>query len=869
MSDWQRVKAVFEDLVDLPATERSVALERAAGGDVGLRASVEALLSAHERAGVFLDAPTLDAAAGRSPAPETGAAIGRIGPYEPLEVIGEGGFGTVYRARQDEPVRRVVALKVIKPGMDTREVIARFDGERQALALMDHPNIARVLDAGATGTGRPYFVMELVDGAPITEYCQARRCDLRRRLELMVRVCHAVQHAHQKGVIHRDLKPSNVLVTEHDGIATPKVIDFGIAKALHGSAVAGAPVTRADSPIGTPAYMSPEQADGVGSDIDTRADIYSLGVLLYELLTGVPPFDPRTLAGRSYAEVRRIIREVEPLRPSARLAALIGRRTGKRAVPVRDADTATASDGAAERSPIQTAAPQRAADSESWARTLGGDLDWIVMKCLEKDRTRRYASASELALELGRHLNDEPVSARPPTLRYRLTKFARRHRGTFVTITAIALALTLGLGASVAGFVAAVAARNTADEQRRLAEANADLAGRAARRAEAVNTFLQEMLSAADPNLGATHDLTVRESLDRALARLNAGALTDQPDVAAAVRLTIGRTYAGLAQFAAAEREIQASLTAYERLWGGNSLEFAEALQQRGVVRKLTARPAEAEPDMRRALDIVRARRAPHDPIVATYLNDLALALSDLHRAADAERLLREALAIARLPQNANRSILGEVLNNLGALRLAQSDWSAAEPWFREALEANRRLLGNLHPSVATILDNLAQARVGLEDMDGALAAYQEALAIRRRLFAAAHPDVATTLHNLAVLRYRLKQFAECEAALRESLAIFRDVYGWPHLDTLTVLDSLVSVVGMSPSRLNEAEALLRQAFDAVRDAQALPAARRAQLAARLADLYRAWGKPDQAAEWQSVAENLPGAASRPGAAGP
>lgn len=842
MADWRRVKALFEELIEFPADQRRAALERASAGEADLRAEVEALLDAHDRAGAFLDAPTLDASAVGAASDVEWRPGERVGAYELLEVIGEGGFGTVYRARQEEPVRREVALKVIKPGMDTREVIARFAGERQALSLMDHPSIARVLDAGTTATGRPYFVMELVPGEPITAYCNARRCGLRDRLELMTRVCHAVQHAHQKGVIHRDLKPGNVLVAEQDGVPTPKVIDFGISKALHGRIEGGATMTRAGAPIGTPAYMSPEQADGAAGDVDTRADIYSLGVLLYELLTGTPPFDLRTLANRNYDEVRRIIRQQDPPRPSTRVLALLS--SAAREVP-----------SGGESAPAATQCP--CADPRALVRSLRGDLDWIIMKCLEKDRARRYASASELALELQRYLGNEPISARPPTLRYRVAKFARRNRAAFAAITGIAAALTLGLAASVAGYIAAVSARGVADEQRRLANVSAGIAQRAARKAEAVNAFLQEMLSAADPKISARREITVRESLDRALARLDAGALHDQADVEAAVRLTIGRTYAALAQFAPAEREIEAAVALTLRACGSDSLDYASALQERGVIRKLTARPAEAEPDMRRALEIARAKRAPDDPILAAYMNDLALTLADLNRTDDAERLLRDALAIARLPRNAGESVLGEVLNNLGSLRLAVRDWPAAEPWFREALEVNRRRFGTVHPNIATNLDNLAQTRVGQQDLEGGEALYREALEIRRKLFADPHPEVATTLHNLATVRYLRGDLRSCEALLRESLDIFRGVFGLAHLDTLTVVDSLVSVMSDSPPRFPEIESLLREAFDATRDAPTISAARRSLIARRLAELYNAWGKPAQAQEWQSREQGL------------
>jgi serine/threonine protein kinase len=350
-----------------------------------------------------------------------------IGRYKLLEKIGEGGFGVVYMAEQQEPMQRKVALKIIKAGMDTREVIARFEAERQAIALMDHPNIARALDAGATEAGRPYFVMELVRGIPITNYCDQKKLPTRERLELFMKVCQAVQHAHQKGVIHRDLKPTNVLVTEHDCVPVPKVIDFGVAKALGQKLTSKTIFTAYNHMIGTPAYMSPEQAALSGLDIDTRADIYSLGVLLYELLTGVTPFDAETLHKEAMDEVRRMIREIEPPKPSTRLQTL-----GEKLAEV---------------------AKHRHTEPAALSRLVRGDLDWIVMRCLEKDRQRRYETANALAKDLERHLNVEPIVARPPSAFYQFQKLMRRHKLTFAASGAVVASFVVGLGVSTWLFI--------------------------------------------------------------------------------------------------------------------------------------------------------------------------------------------------------------------------------------------------------------------------------------------------------------------------------------------------------------------------------------------------------------------------------
>ncbi len=432
------------------AAERAAFLDRECADDPSLRARLEALLAAHQQPDSALDAPTAPARPtvkldfADAPDDAVGQTLGR---YKLLEKIGEGGCGVVYVAEQTEPVRRRVALKVIKLGMDTKQVVARFEAERQALAMMDHPNIAKVLDAGTTESGvrqrgsvldcgsplplssapegpkapedwrspkpgggsehlapgRPYFVMELVRGIKITDYCDQEKLGTRERLDLFIKVCHAIQHAHQKGIIHRDIKPSNILVTLHDGVPVPKVIDFGIAKAVEGRLTDATVYTQLHQFIGTPAYMSPEQAEMSGLDIDTRSDIYSLGVLLYELLTGRTPFDPKELMAGGIDGMRRTIREKEPVRPSTRLATLQGEE-------------------------LTTTAKRRGAEAPRLIHLLKGDLDWIVMKCLEKDRARRYETANGLAADLKRHLNNEPVLARPPSAAYRLQKAWRRHK---------------------------------------------------------------------------------------------------------------------------------------------------------------------------------------------------------------------------------------------------------------------------------------------------------------------------------------------------------------------------------------------------------------------------------------------------------
>ena len=446
------VRRLFDLVLDVPAAQREAILDRECGGDDGLKQRILAMIEAAEDSKFLVDAPDATADITATAKVPTGEHAGQsIDRYKLLQPIGEGGFGTVWMAEQREPVKRRVALKVIKLGMDTKQVIARFEAERQALAMMDHPNIAKVLDAGTTETGRPFFIMELVKGVPILEYCDTERLDTEARLSLFMQVCHAIQHAHQKGIIHRDIKPSNVLVTLHDGVPVPKVIDFGIAKATNFELTEKTLFTLHRHMIGTPAYMSPEQMEMSGLDIDTRSDIYSLGVLLYELLTGTTPFTNDEIAQAGLDGLRRLIREVDPPKPSTRLSSL--------------GDTA------------QSTAQLRRSDPRRLLSAVRGDLDWIIMRCLEKDRTRRYETANGLAADVLRHLDDEPVEAGPPSTGYRLRKFARRNRGQVATAAAVVLALAIGLGAAVwqAGVARqeAEAARAAEAEKSRLAEAEA------------------------------------------------------------------------------------------------------------------------------------------------------------------------------------------------------------------------------------------------------------------------------------------------------------------------------------------------------------------------------------------------------------
>ncbi len=764
-----RLKELFFAAREIPAEERGAFLAAACGDDDELRREVESLL-AHDQAAT---APLDEQASGVTPLrPVEPAPPAEIGPYRLLQKLGQGGMGEVWEAEQQRPVGRRVAVKLIKWGMAGGEVLARFESERQALALMSHPSIAGIYDAGATPSGRPYFVMELVAGVPITEYCDLHRLGVRRRLELFRSVCEAVQHAHHKGVIHRDMKPSNVLVTVESDHPVPKIIDFGVAKATAQRLTERTLCTELGQWIGTPEYMSPEQAEMSGLDVDTRTDVYSLGALLYELLAGTPPFAAGELRSSGFDEMRRRIREQAPTRPSLRV------------------DPGVSSPGDAAR-----AAASRGTEPGALRRRLRGDLDWIILKALEKDRTRRYSSPGSLAADVERHLEHRPVSAGPPTMPYRLGRFVRRHRLGVSAAALAAAALVLGL--VVAGLGLATA-RQEAENSRRVAD------------------FLTGMFRSLDPSAPVAA-ISVRDVLDQSARRL-ATEFEDQPLVRARLLVAVGQANGTLGSREQARGLLEEALEVQRRHLGEDHPEIAATLDVLGwTLWSLDQSPA-ARPLLERALAIRQRALGRDHPEVAEILHTLAWVHWTSNGPAAARPILDRALAIQQRALGPDHPEVAETLDLMARLLMASGDLEGARPLLERALQVHERALGPEHVRVGWTLLSHGRQRIRAGDLEAAERSLERALAIHEKALGPDSGSVAADLSALArVFRGRgdlgnARDHLERALGIRERLDLPGDSSAAWILIDLAELDAETGDRAGARRRLERARPICEQA---------------------------------------------------------
>ncbi len=672
------------------------------------------------------------------------------GKYNLLEELGSGGMGIVYLAEQVEPVRRRVALKIIKLGMDTRQVVARFETERQALAVMDHPNIARVLDAGATERGRPYFVMELARGISITDYCDRHKLSTEERLRLFIGVCQAVQHAHQKGVIHRDLKPSNILVAIQDDRPLPKIIDFGIAKATGHRLGQRTLFTEQGQLMGTPEYMSPEQAEMSGLDVDTRTDIYSLGVMLYELLVGDLPFDSKTLRSAGIGEIQRIIRNSEPPRPSTRISSL-----GERG---------------------RTAAEKRKTNVSLMRKELKGDLDWIIMKAMEKDRTRRYATASEIATDIERHLRHEPISAGRPGTAYRLKKYVRRHKLGVAAASLILLALLAGIAGTSTGLIKATRAEKKAKEE--------------AQTAQQVTDFLVSLFKVSDPSEAKGNSITAREILDKGAEKIETE-LLGQPVIQSRMMETIGQVYQNLGLFGRAEPLLKKMIEIRKKELGDYHPAVALGMLNLAWLYLTQRRTAEAEPLVRQSVEILKKSLPGETWELSRGLLMLGMIHRDRGEFGPAHEYLGRALAICEKLFGPDNERVSYPLYHLGWLYKLTGEFAEAEKRYERALAIQEKALGPDHPNVLWTLNDLAVVEDNKGDHLRAKEYYLRALSIGEKIWGPEHPYLAPPLNNLGVLYWRQGEYKKAESSYRRSLAIREKIYGPDHSYIAGTLNNL------------------------------------------------------------------------------
>lgn len=781
-TDWEELWDLFHEALALDEKERQAFVDRVCADNNERRSELEKLLYAHgsvdeaqlPKLESLLD---IDDASAMSDEPVPGD---QLGPYAIKERIGVGGMGTVYLAQQAEPVQRSVALKLLQFGMATRDIIARFGAERQALAMMSHTNIARIFDAGVTEAGRPYFVMEYVPGSPITDYCDDRKLDIDARLRLILDVCDGVLHAHQKGIIHRDIKPSNIIVTEENGLPVPKIIDFGIAKATEQRLGEETLYTRVGTLIGTPGYMSPEQAGVVPLDVDIRADVFSLGVLLYELLVGVLPFEATTSAN-GLLEIQEAIRDEEPQRPGRRLSGV--------------------SDDL--RSEISE---KRAMRFPALERRLLSDIEWILLKAMDKNRERRYPSVAELSAEIGRFLDDMPILARAPTRTYRAAKFVRRH------------AVGVSVAAAIATIVLVFAGAMTVQSlrlQRALDETTLER-----NRAEQVSDFMVELFEAANPEISGRNDVTAAELLEEGSRRLREE-LTNQPELRARLLMTVGETYRVLGGVDNTETAISLLEQALDDMSSLDAKpdQLAAVIHSLGAVHHEAGDYGEAETHYHRALELLGEDEGSR--LHADVLGNLSVLHTDRGSLSDAEEYARASLEILTSVAGPRDPDVAELKQRVAFILHQNGNSEESQEMIIESLGIIREHYGSMHPSVATALNYAAIIQGGAGDHLGAQRSLREAAEIYRKTHGDDHPYLATTLSNLAMAYNRSANFDDAVEALAEALRVGTASWGADHPNVNSFRINLGTTL-QDMGRLAEAEPILREGL--ARDRETLEA---------------------------------------------
>lgn len=777
---WKQIRDVLERAVELGAQQRDDFLALACKNDGKMRAEVEAILAASEKSSEFFESLVAGADDALEGTDDPASLIGRgIGPYRLERFVASGGMGFVfYAVRADGAHSPAVAIKLIKQRAANSEVLRRFRVERCALAALKHPNIARLIDAGVTEQGRPYIAMEYVDGQPIDLFCDERRASLEQRLRLFRTVCSAVSHAHQKLIVHRDLKPSNILVTR-DG--APKLLDFGIAKLLDPlDAGDGSNETLTRYRVMTPEYAAPEQIRNEYAT--TSGDIYSLGVVLYELLTGHRPYRFKT---RTLHEMERTICEQEPELPSTAVL-----RTGDR----------LSLDGSSRITLTPKSVSQARNDQPDRLRLkLAGDLDAIVMKSLRKEPEHRYPSVETFSDDIRRYLDKLPVRARKGTFRYRVSKFVRRNRSGVAAAMVAIVSLFVGMAAALWQGQIAARAQIVAETE--------------ARKATSINAFLQDMLATVDPLAAQSDEATVRQILDDAAKKLASGALNDQPESKATVLITLGRTYLELGAFDHADEHLNNSLKIREGLSGREHPDVAECLDGLGMLAKARGHNAEAETFYRESLEIRQKLLGGEHVDVAESLNNLGVLLKVQGRPDDAEAMLREALAIRRSAFGPQHEDVATSSSNLAAVLKHMGEFDEAKTLYRDAIESYRQLLGPRHLRVAVCMNNLALLLRETGDLDEAEVLLRDALDIRREVFGNEHPAVATGLHNLALMLHLRGEYENAEPMYAEALQIRRRALGTDHPSVANTANNLANLL-VSTGRFAEAEPLAREALE-------------------------------------------------------